>query len=106
MVFENKISWNTIITGGMILVGGLFTFAEIRTQNALQDARIEANRLWMQESMEHERTARKEALIAETSARREAQAEFRIRMDTDRAEMRQQFIKLNEKIDELIKQGK
>lgn len=93
MIFENKISWNTVITACMIVVGGLLTFAEIRTQNALQDARIASNQQILQNAIENERAARKEAL-----------AEIRARADAERFEMRQQFSKLNDKIDELIKQ--
>ena len=61
-------------------------------QNALQDARIELNQQSLEKSIEAERQARKEAL-----------QEIKLRMDSDRAEMRQQFAKLSDKIDELIR---
>lgn len=95
MAFENKITWSTVIQAALIVGGGLVAFNEVRTQNSLQDVRIEANR-----------TALKESLEAERQVRREGLQELRIRMDADRAEMRAQFDKLNGKIDELFKQGK
>ena len=93
MVFENKISWNTVITVTLFLFGGVGVYNAMQTQNAVQDVHIEANRLALKESIETERQARKEAL-----------QELRIRIDADRVEMRQQFDKLNTKVDELLKQ--
>ena len=93
MVFENKISWNTVITVTLFLFGGVGVYNAMQTQNAVQDVRIEANRLALKESIETERQARKEAL-----------QDLRIRIDADRVEMRQQFDKLNTKVDELLKQ--
>ena len=92
MIFENKISWNTIVTGGLVVLSWVTAWNGMSTQNALQDARIELNQQSLEKSIEAERQARKEAL-----------QEIQLRMDSDRAEMRQQFAKLSDKIDELIR---
>ena len=92
MIFENKMSWNTVVTIILALFGGLGLYTAMHTQNALQDARIEANQAAVEKASEFERQTRKEAL-----------QEIKLRMDVDRAEMRAQFSKLNDKIDELIK---
>lgn len=94
-IYDGRISLGNILTAIGMIVALIWFFAGADKQNALQDVRIEANR-----------TALKESIEAERQARREGLQELRIRMDTDRAEMRQQFDKLNAKIDELIKQGK
>ena len=92
MIFENKISWNTVVTGGLVVLSWVTAWNGMRTQTALQDARIELNQQSLEKSIEAERQARKEAL-----------QEIKLRMDSDRAEMRQQFAKLSDKIDELIR---
>ena len=92
MIFENKISWNTVVTGGLVVLSWVTAWNSMSTQNALQDARIELNQQSLEKSIEAERQARKEAL-----------QEIKLRMDSDRAEMRQQFAKLSDKIDELIR---
>ena len=92
VIFENKISWNTVITGGIVVLTWITAWNGMSTQNALQDVRIEANRVAMKEAIEGERQARKEAL-----------QEIKLRMDADRAEMRAQFAKLSDKIDALIR---
>lgn len=94
-IYDGRISLGNILTAIGMIVALIWFFAGADKQNALQDVRIDANR-----------TALKESNEAEQQARREGLQELRIRMDTDRAEMRQQFDKLNAKIDELIKQGK
>lgn len=94
-VFDWRISMGNILVAIGMSLGGLWFLADVDKSNALQDARIEANRTALKESIEAERAARKEAL-----------QDLRIRMDADRTEMRQQFDKLNGKIDELIKQSK
>ena len=93
MIFENKVSWNTVITVVLAIFGGLSLYTAMHTQNALQDARIAANQEAVEKALEFERQTRKESL-----------QEIKLRMDADRAEMRAQFAKLNDKIDELIKQ--
>lgn len=91
-VYDGRISLGNILTAIGMIVTLIWFFAGADKQNALQDVRIDANRTALRESIEAERQARREGL-----------QELRIRMDTDRAEMRQQFDKLNAKIDELIK---
>ena len=75
-----------------MLVSGFLYFADIDKTNALQDVQIAA-----------EQQARKEAILAEQQARREALQDLRIRIDADRAEMRAQFEKINDKLDALVK---
>ena len=93
MIFENKMSWNTVATVLAFLFTGVGIYTAMTTQNALQDARIAMNQTVLEKAIEAERLARKESL-----------QEIKLRMDADRAEMRAQFDKLNGKIDELIKQ--
>lgn len=93
-VFDWRISMGNILVAIGMAIGGIWFLAEVDKTNALQDARIESNRVSLRESIETERAMRKEAL-----------QDMRVRMDADRAEMRAQFDKLNGKIDELIKQG-
>ena len=127
-VFDWRISMgNVLVVVGMV-VGGFWYFADIDKTNALQNAQIAANRAAFVEQMDAEKKAHKEAIAAEAAARkdaiaaatvaqkeatarREALQDLRIRMDADRAEMRQQFTemrqqfsKLNDKMDALLKQ--
>lgn len=91
-IYDGRISLGNILTAIGMIVALIWFFAGADKQNALQDARIEANRTDLKESIEAERQARREGLH-----------ELRARMDADRMEMRAQFAKLNDKIDELIK---
>lgn len=93
MKFENKMSWNTVATVLAFLFTGVGIYTAMTTQNALQDARITMNQAVLEKAIEAERTARKESL-----------QEIKSRMDADRAEMRAQFAKLNDKVDEVNKQ--
>lgn len=94
-IFDRRITFGNIITMIMILVGGFWAFADNEARDRVQDEQIR-NSSSMLERL----------IMVETTARKEALHDFRLRMDADRAEMRQQFAKLNDKIDELIKQGK
>ena len=110
-VFDWRISMgNLLVVVGMI-GSGFWFLANVDKSNALQDAKIENYQTAMQTAIEAERQARKDAGAVEQQARREADQDSRIRMDTDRAEqrqqyaeMRQQFAKLNDKIDALLKE--
>lgn len=93
MIFENKMSWNTVVTIILALFGGLGLYTAMHTQNALQDARIEANQAAIEKALEFERQTRKEAM-----------QEVKMRADADRTEMRAQFMKVNDKLDEVNKQ--
>lgn len=102
--YDGRISLGNILTIiGMVLTG-FWWLANSDKKDALQDAQIEANK-----------SALKELIAAEQQARKEADQELRIRVDSDRAEMRAQFdklearignmdVKLNSKVDELLKQ--
>ena len=91
-IYDGRISLGNILTIiGMVLTG-FWWLANADKKDALQDAQIEANK-----------SALKELIAAEQQARKEAVQELRIRIDADRVEMRQQFDKLNAKVDELIK---
>lgn len=102
-VFDWRISMgNLLVVVGMI-GSGFWFLANVDKSNALQDAKIENYQTAMQTAIEAERQARKDAGAVEQQARREADQDLRIRMDADRAEMRQQFTRLSDKIDELIR---
>lgn len=91
-LFDWRISMgNVLVVIGMV-VSGFWYFADADKTNALQDVQIAA-----------EQQARKEAILAEQQARREALQDLRIRIDADRAEMRAQFEKINDKLDALVK---
>ena len=94
-IFDRRITFGNLITMSMILVGGFWAFADNEARDRVQDEQIR-NSSSMLERL----------IMVETTARKEALHDLRLRMDADRAEMRQQFAKLNDKIDELIKQGK
>ena len=94
-IFDRRITFGNMITMIMILVGGFWAFADNEARDRVQDEQIR-NSSSMLERL----------IMVETTARKEALHDLRLRMDADRAEMRQQFAKLNDKIDELIKQGK
>ena len=94
-IFDRRITFGNMITMIMILVGGFWAFADNEAKDRVQDEQIR-NSSSMLERL----------IMVETTARKEALQDLRLRMDADRAEMRQQFAKLNDKIDELIKQGK
>lgn len=94
-IFDRRITFGNMITMIMILVGGFWAFADNEAKDRVQDEQIR-NSSSMLERL----------IMVETTARKEALQDMRLRMDADRAEMRQQFAKLNDKIDELIKQGK
>ena len=94
-IFDRRITFGNMITMIMILVGGFWAFADNEAKDRVQDEQIR-NSSSMLERL----------IMVETTARKEALHDLRLRMDADRAEMRQQFAKLNDKIDELIKQGK
>lgn len=94
-IFDRRITFGNAITMIMILVGGFWAFADNEAKDRVQDEQIR-NSSSMLERL----------IMVETTARKEALQDMRLRMDADRAEMRQQFAKLNDKIDELIKQGK
>lgn len=91
-LFDWRISMGNVLVVVGMLVSGFLYFADIDKTNALQDVQIAA-----------EQQARKEAILAEQQARREALQDLRIRIDADRAEMRQQFEKINDKLDALVK---
>ena len=94
-IFDRRITFGNMITMIMILVGGFWAFADNEAKDRVQDEQIR-NSSSMLERL----------IMVETTARKEALQDLRLRVDADRAEMRQQFAKLNDKIDELIKQGK
>ena len=94
-IFDRRITFGNMITMIMILVGGFWAFADNEAKDRVQDEQIR-NSSSMLERL----------IMVETTARKEALQDMRLRMDADRAEMRQQFAKLNDKIDALIKQGK
>ena len=94
-IFDRRITFGNMVTMIMILVGGFWAFADNEAKDRVQDEQIR-NSSSMLERL----------IMVETTARKEALQDLRLRMDADRAEMRQQFAKLNDKIDELIKQGK
>ena len=94
-IFDRRITFGNLLTMIMILVGGFWAFADNEARDRVQDEQIR-NSSSMLERL----------IMVETTARKEALHDLRLRMDADRAEMRQQFAKLNDKIDELIKQGK
>ena len=91
-LFDWRISMGNVLGVVGMLVSGFLYFADIDKTNALQDVQIAA-----------EQQARKEAILAEQQARREALQDLRIRIDADRAEMRAQFEKINDKLDALVK---
>ena len=91
-LFDWRISMGNVLVVVDMLVSGFLYFADIDKTNALQDVQIAA-----------EQQARKEAILAEQQARREALQDLRIRIDADRAEMRAQFEKINDKLDALVK---
>ena len=91
-LFDWRISMGNVLVLVGMLVSGFLYFADIDKTNALQDVQIAA-----------EQQARKEAILAEQQARREALQDLRIRIDADRAEMRAQFEKINDKLDALVK---
>ena len=91
-LFDWRINMGNVLVVVGMLVSGFLYFADIDKTNALQDVQIAA-----------EQQARKEAILAEQQARREALQDLRIRIDADRAEMRQQFEKINDKLDALVK---
>ena len=93
-IFDRRITFGNMITMIMILVGGFWAFADNEAKDRVQDEQIR-NSSSMLERL----------IMVETTARKEALQDMRLRMDADRAEMRQQFAKLNDKIDALIKQG-
>lgn len=94
-ILDRRITFGNMITMIMILVGGFWAFADNEAKDRVQDEQIR-NSSSMLERL----------IMVETTARKEALQDLRLRVDADRAEMRQQFAKLNDKIDELIKQGK
>ena len=94
-IFDRRITFGNMITMITILVGGFWAFADNEAKDRVQDEQIR-NSSSMLERL----------IMVETTARKEALQDMRLRMDADRAEMRQQFAKLNDKIDGLIKQGK
>ena len=94
-IFDRRITFGNMITIIMILVGGFWAFADNEAKDRVQDEQIRNSSSMLERLIMVEATARKEAL-----------QDLRLRMDADRAEMRQQFAKLNDKIDGLIKQGK
>ena len=94
-IFDRRITFGNMITMIMILVGGFWAFADNEAKDRVQDEQIR-NSSSMLERL----------IMVETTARKEALQDMRLRMDADRADMLQQFAKLNDKIDELIKQGK
>lgn len=111
-IYDGRISLGNILTIIGMLVAGFWFFANGEKKDALQDAQIEANKSTLKELIAAEQQARKEGFIAEQQARKEAVQELRLRVDADRAEMRQLFDKLeaklghmDSKIDALIKQG-
>lgn len=87
-IYDGRISLGNIITVVFGVVAGFWWLADVDKKNALQDAQIEANR-----------SVIKELVAAEALARKEADQELRIRIEADRAEMRQQFDKLNANMD-------
>ena len=80
-LFDWRISMGNVLVVVGMLVSGFLYFADIDKTNALQDVQI----------------------AAEQQARREALQDLRIRIDADRAEMRAQFEKINDKLDALVK---
>ena len=80
-LFDWRISMGNVLVVVDMLVSGFLYFADIDKTNALQDVQI----------------------AAEQQARREALQDLRIRIDADRAEMRAQFEKINDKLDALVK---
>ena len=94
-IFDRRITFGNMITMIMILVGGFWAFADNEAKDRVQDEQIRNSSSMLERLIMVEMTARKEAL-----------QDLRLRVDADRAEMRQQFAKLNDKIDGLIKQGK
>ena len=103
-IYDGRISLGNIITIIGMLIAGFWWLAAADKKDALQDAQIEANKTTTKELIAAEQQARKEGFAAEQQARKEAVQELRLRVDADRAEMRQQFDKLNAKVDELLKQ--
>ena len=94
-IFDRRITFGNMITMIMILVGGFWAFADNEAKDRVQDEQIRNSSSMLERLIMVEMTARKEAL-----------QDLRLRVDADRAEMRQQFAKLHDKIDGLIKQGK
>lgn len=92
-IFDGRITLGNVITMIAMLVGGFWAFADNEAKDRVQDEQIR-NSASMLERL----------IMVETTARKEALQDLRLRMDADRAEMRAQFDKLNGKIDELIKQ--
>ena len=102
-LFDWRISMgNVLVVLGMV-VSGFWYFADADKTNALQDAKIENYQATLQTAIEAEKQARKDAVQVEQVARREALQDLRVRIDADRAEMRQQFEKINDKLDALVK---
>ena len=100
-LFDWRISMGTVLVVIGMVVSGFWYFADADKTNALQDAKIENYQATLQTAIEAEKQARKDAVQVEQVARREALQDVRI--DADRAEMRQQFEKINDKLDALVK---
>lgn len=89
--FDPKISIGTIITVAAFVVTMTLGFAELHKESAVQQQRIDDNRALIVNGLERER-----------ELTRDSDNGIRRRMEDDRAEMRRQFDKINEKLDKII----
>lgn len=93
--FKAEISVGTILTIAAFIVSVTLSYATLDKDNAVQSQRIENNRVRIETGLERER-----------SLTRDSVREVKAQAQMDRAEMRRQFDKLNEKLDRLIQAGK
>lgn len=103
-IYDGRITLGNVLTMVAMLLGGFWAFADNEAKDRIQDEKIAHSAALLERSIQETARASETAISMERTARKEAMQEMRIRMDADRNEMRQQFDKLNGKIDELIKQ--
>lgn len=103
-VFDGRITLGNVLTMVALLIGGFWAFADNEAKDRIQDEKIAHTTILLERSIAETAKASEKAIEMERIARKEALQEVRIRAEADRAEMRAQFVKVNDKLDELIKQ--
>lgn len=89
--FKWEVNITTVIAAVTAIVSIALSVAKQDTANAVQDTRIEANETYITRGLQEERRQTREAI---TDIKQQAAQ--------DRAEMRRQFDKVNEKLDKLV----
>lgn len=89
--FKPEISVGTILTIAAFIVSVTLSYATLDKTNAVQDKIMEENRNRIEIGLERERALTRDSV-----------REVKNQAQMDRAEMRRQFDKLNDKLDKLI----